>query len=224
MALIPPGVSRISVGKSRGCHSVPQEQINRLLVDLAESGRRVVRLKGGDPYLFGRGGEEALELCRSGIAFDVVPGITAAAGISSYAGIPLTHRGLSHGVRFVTGQLCNGEADAIDWRCYADPGTTLVIYMGLAGLSLISERLIEAGLDPATPAAAIHNGTLPTQKRVICDLADLPAEVANAGLPAPVTTIIGEVVRLSHALDWFQSGLDSDVRDDSDEMLDLARA
>lgn len=224
MALIPSGVSRFSVGKTRGCHSVPQDQINRILVDLAESGRRVVRLKGGDPYLFGRGGEEALELCRCGIEFEVVPGITAATGISSYAGIPLTHRGLSHSVRFVTGQLCNGEADAIDWRCYADPDTTLVIYMGLAGLSLISERLIAAGLSPSTPAAAIHNGTLSNQQKVISDLGNLSGAVKRAGLPAPVTTIIGEVVKLSHSLDWFQSELETDAQEDIDEILDLARA
>ena len=118
MDLIPHGVSRISVGKSRDCHTVPQPQINQLLVDLADSGRRVVRLKGGDPYLFGRGSEEALELRRHDIDFEVVPGITAASGVSSYAGIPLTHRGLSHNVRFVTGQLCNGDADAINWRCF----------------------------------------------------------------------------------------------------------
>ena len=224
MELIPPGVSRISVGKTRGCHSVSQDQINRLLVDLADSGRRVVRLKGGDPYLFGRGGEEALKLCRHGIDFEVVPGITAASGISSYAGIPLTHRDLSHSVRFVTGQLRKGGVDAIDWRCLADPNTTLVIYMGLAALGEICACLTEAGLDPSTPAAAIHNGTMPGQKKVISDLGCLPAEVARADLSAPVTTIVGEVVRLSTSLDWFQTGLDADIRDESDEILDLARA
>lgn len=224
MALIPSGISRISVGKSRGCHTVPQDQINQLLVDLAFSGRRVVRLKGGDPYLFGRGGEEALELRQHDIAFEVVPGITAASGIGSYAGIPLTHRNLSHSVRFITGQLQKGEADAINWHCVADPNTTLVIYMGLAGLARICASLIAAGLDPTTPAAAIHNGTLPNQQKVISDLACLPVEVERAELPTPVTTIVGKVVSLSHSLDWFQSDLDIESRDLSDEILDLARA
>ena len=224
MALIPHGISRISVGKTRGCHTVPQDQINQLLVDLAVSGRRVVRLKGGDPYLFGRGGEEALELRQHDIAFEVVPGITAAGGIGCYAGIPLTHRNLSHSVRFITGQLQKGEADAIDWRCVADPNTTLVIYMGLAGLPRICASLIAGGLDPTTPAAAIHNGTLPDQTKVISDLANLPVEVERAKLPAPVTTIVGEVVRLSASLDWFQSDPEIESRDQSDEILDLARA
>ena len=224
MALIPTGVGRISVGKSRGCHTVPQDQINRLLVDLAQSGRYVVRLKGGDPYLFGRGGEEALELHRAGIEFDVVPGITAAAGVSSYAGIPLTHRGLCRGVRFVTGQLQDGADGGIDWRCYADPETTLVIYMGLANLAQICAQLISAGLDPATPAAAVHEGTQPSQQKVISDLARLPVEVARAGLSSPVTTVIGEVVRLSDALDWFGDGAPAEAPELIDEGLDRARA
>ena len=224
MDLIPHGVSRISVGKSRDCHTVPQPQINQLLVDLADSGRRVVRLKGGDPYLFGRGSEEALELRRHDIDFEVVPGITAASGVSSYAGIPLTHRGLSHNVRFVTGQLCNGDADAINWRCFTDPKTTLVIYMGLAGLPRICARLIEAGLSPTTPAAAIHNGTLPNQRKVISDLAHLADDVALAEMPAPVTTIIGEVVALCDQLDWFEAEIKNRAGDESDEILDLARA
>ena len=224
MELIPHGVSRISVAKTRGCHTVPQDQINQLLVDLAISGRRVVRLKGGDPYLFGRGGEEALELCRHGISFEVVPGITAAAGISSYAGIPLTHRNLSHSVRFITGQLQHGEADAIDWHCVADPNTTLVIYMGLAGLPRICASLISGGLDPLTPAAAIHNGTLSDQRKVISDLACLPVEVERAELQSPVITIVGEVVRLSTSLDWYQPELELETGDESHEILDLARA
>lgn len=224
MELIPPGISRISVGKTRGCHTVPQNQINQLLVDMAVSGRRVVRLKGGDPYLFGRGGEEAMELSQHGIAFEVVPGITAATGISSYTGIPLTHRDLSHSVRFITGQLQQGDTDSIDWHCVADPNTTLVIYMGLAGLPRICANLIAAGLEPSTPAAAIHNGTLPDQSKVISNLACLPVEVERAKLPTPVTTIVGEVVGLSPALNWFQSDRKIESPDESDEILDLARA
>ena len=224
MEMIPHGISRISVGKTRGCHTVPQDQINQLLVDLAVSGRRVVRLKGGDPYLFGRGGEEALELRRHGIAFEVVPGITAAGGIASYAGIPLTHRNLSHSVRFITGHLQKGEADAFDWHCVADPNTTLVIYMGLAGLARICASLIAAGLDPSTPAAAIHNGTLPDQQKIISDLAWLPVEVERADLSTPVITIVGDVVRLSDSLDWFKPDLENESGEESDEVLDMARA
>ncbi len=224
MALIPPGVSRISVGKSRACHTVPQDQINDLLVDLATSGRRVVRLKGGDPYIFGRGGEEALELRRQGIDFDVVPGITAAAGVSTYAGIPLTHRGLSQGVQFVTGQLQHGDATVIDWQCLANPETTLVIYMGLANLPRICARLIAAGLDPATPAAAIHGGTREDQQKVVSNLDKLADDVERAGLRSPVTTIVGDVVRLSSELDWFdrlRATADGGIED---ETRDLARA
>lgn len=224
MALIPPGVSRISVGKSRACHTVPQDQINELLVDLATPGRRVVRLKGGDPYIFGRGGEEALELRRNDIDFEVIPGITAAAGISCYTGIPLTHRGLSQGVHFVTGQLQHGDAAAIDWRCLAKADTTLVIYMGLGNLPYICAELIAAGLDTTTPAAAIHRGTQATQQKVISTLAGLPVEVSRAGLRSPVATIVGQVVSLSEELDWFTNRGELAIEDFEHEGLDLARA
>ncbi len=224
MALIPPGVSRISVGKSRSCHTVPQDQINHLLVDLATSGRRVVRLKGGDPYIFGRGGEEALELHHHDIEFEVVPGITAAAGVSCYTGIPLTHRGLSQGVHFVTGQLQHGDAAAIDWRCLAKPDTTLVIYMGLSNLSHICAELIAAGLDTATPAAAVHRGTQSSQQKVISTLAGLPVAVSRAGLLSPVTTIVGDVVSLSGELDWFSDRSGPTTEEFDHESLDLARA
>jgi uroporphyrin-III C-methyltransferase/precorrin-2 dehydrogenase/sirohydrochlorin ferrochelatase/uroporphyrin-III C-methyltransferase len=146
MAWVPHGVSQISVGKSPGKHCVPQDQINEILVSLASAGRRVVRLKGGDPYIFGRGGEEALVLRQHGIPFEVVPGVTAAAGCSSYSGIPLTHRGLNHGVRFVTGHLQNDESLNVDWEKLADPDCTLVIYMGLANLQQICGELIRAGM------------------------------------------------------------------------------
>ncbi len=224
MALIPPGVSRISVGKSRACHTVPQDQINHLLVDLATSGRRIVRLKGGDPYIFGRGGEEALELRRHAIDFEVVPGITAAAGLSCYAGIPLTHRGLSQGVHFVTGQLQHGDADAIDWRCLARPDTTLVIYMGLSNLAYICAELIAAGLDTATPAAAVHRATQSSQQKVISTLAGLPVAVTRAGLSSPVATVIGDVVSLSDELDWFTTSVDDATEEFEHEDLDLVRA
>ncbi len=202
--LIPHGVSQISVGKSPGKHCVPQDQINDIIVHLALSGRRLVRLKGGDPYIFGRGGEEALVLRENGIPFEVVPGVTAAAGCSSYSGIPLTHRGLNHGVRFLTGHLQNNESLDIDWSKVADPDCTLVIYMGLANLQTICDELIRAGLPATTPAAAVHGGTTAQQRKVISDLTGLTAAVDDAGLESPVTTIIGQVVALSDHLDWFR--------------------
>jgi uroporphyrin-III C-methyltransferase/precorrin-2 dehydrogenase/sirohydrochlorin ferrochelatase/uroporphyrin-III C-methyltransferase len=222
LALIPQGVGRISVGKSAGMHCMPQRQINETLVSLALGGRRVVRLKGGDPYIFGRGGEEALVLRQKGIPFEVVPGVTAAAGCSSYAGIPLTHRGLSQGVRFITGHLQNGNRLDVDWEKIADPDCTLVIYMGLANLRQICKELIRAGLPATTPAAAIHGGSTPRQRKVIATLADLAKAVEHAALDSPVTTIVGSVVELSEALDWFQGDQDSGVEDD--ETFCLARA
>ncbi len=202
--LIPHGTSRISVGKALGNHCVPQDQINEIIVSLALSGRRLVRLKGGDPYIFGRGGEEALILRQHGIPFEVVPGVTAAAGCSSYSGIPLTHRGLCHGVRFVTGHLQNNEGLEADWSKLADPDCTLVFYMGLANLQTICRKLMRAGLPASTPAAAIHGGTTSRQRKVISNLAELSNAVSSAGLQSPVTTIIGSVVTLSDELDWFQ--------------------
>ncbi|TNF94265.1 MAG: uroporphyrinogen-III C-methyltransferase [Gammaproteobacteria bacterium] len=204
--LIPTGVSRIFVGKSVGKHCVPQEQINETIVNLAQSGRRVVRLKGGDPYTFGRGGEEALALKQHDLPFEVVPGITAASGCSAYSGIPLTHRGLNHGVRFLTGHFRNDEELDINWDKIADPDCTLVIYMGLGNLRRICEELVNAGLAATTPAAAVHNGTTAAQQKVISNLSELPEAVSRAGLEAPVMIIVGEVVALSDELDWFQNG------------------
>lgn len=223
LSLIPHGVGQISVGKSPGKHCVPQDQINEIIVSLALAGRRLVRLKGGDPYIFGRGGEEALVLREHGIPFEVVPGVTAAAGCSSYAGIPLTHRGLNHGVRFITGHQKNNESLAIDWTRVADPDCTLVIYMGLFNLPVICEELVRAGLPASTPAAAIHGGSSPQQRKVIATLDDLAEAVESAELKSPVTTIIGEVVSLSAELDWFNP--DNRNQDyDRYEALTLARA
>ena len=224
LALIPHGVGRISVGKSPGMHCVPQDQINDIIVSLARNGRRVVRLKGGDPYIFGRGGEEALVLRHHGISFEVVPGVTAAAGCSSYAGIPLTHRGLNHGVRFLTGHLQQGEALQVDWDKIADPECTLVIYMGLANLQQICNELVQAGLPDSTPAAAIHAGSTSQQRKVISTLADLAQAVTRAGLKSPVTTIIGSVVTLSDELDWFQAESRQYQEVDEDDTFRLARA
>jgi uroporphyrin-III C-methyltransferase/precorrin-2 dehydrogenase/sirohydrochlorin ferrochelatase/uroporphyrin-III C-methyltransferase len=224
LALVPAGVGRISVGKSPGHHCVPQQQINETLVGLALGGRRVVRLKGGDPYIFGRGGEEALVLRQHDIPFEVVPGVTAAAGCGSYAGIPLTHRGLNHGVRFLAGHLQANDALQVDWHKVADPDCTLVIYMGLARLKEICAELVAAGLEPNTPAAAIHGGTTRQQQKVIGKLDSLADAVAVAGLRSPVTIIIGRVVALSDALDWFGETNAIDDGSIGDEAFGMARA
>ncbi|CAA7626927.1 Uroporphyrinogen-III methylase [Candidatus Terasakiella magnetica] len=203
LALIPPQTERIYAGKALGNHHLIQDEINDLLLGLAQAGRDVVRLKGGDSFVFGRGSEEALHLARHGIAFEVIPGISAAAGCSTYAGIPLTHRGLATGVQFVTGHLREDRELELDWGKLADPATTLVIYMGLQALPEISAHLIAAGLAPDTPAAAIENGTTPRQRRVTGTLATLSDLTRAMGLQAPTLIVIGAVVSLSEDLDWF---------------------
>ncbi len=201
--LIPTGVARFFVGKSSGCHSVPQDEISRLLVRLARRNHRIVRLKGGDPFVFGRGSEEAMELHRNGIRYEVIPGITAASACTAYAGIPLTHRGLSRGVRLVTGHLRDGEDIELDWRALADAQSTLVVYMGLANISVICTKLIEYGLPADTPAAAIQDGTTQRQIKVLAQLDTLSARVADAGLHSPVTLVVGNTVSLANQLAWF---------------------
>ncbi|MGE5516303.1 MAG: uroporphyrinogen-III C-methyltransferase [Bacteroidota bacterium] len=203
MALVPPGAELIYAGKQSAAHHMPQERINELLIGLAQAGRDVVRLKGGDPFVFGRGSEEAEALAAAGIAFEVVPGISSASGCTTYAGIPLTHRGLAQGVRLVTGHWREGQPLEYDWHLLADPNCTLVIYMGLTHLGEITAKLIEAGLSADTPAAAVENGTTPRQRRVIATLAELPAQVAAAGMKPPTLLIIGKVVSLAGVLDWY---------------------
>lgn len=192
--LVPVGATRIYVGKARGAHHLSQPEINELLVRLARPDRLVVRLKGGDPFIFGRGCEEAEHLKAHGIPFAVVPGVTAAAGCAAAAGIPLTHRGFATGVRFVTGHCCSEPELPLNWASLADPDTTLVVYMGLARLGATCARLIEHGLPADTPAAAIASGTTPEQNTVRTTLAALPGEVAEARLEAPVLIVIGRVV------------------------------
>lgn len=201
--LIPGGVTRICAGKASGHHSMRQQEINELLASLAGSGRRVVRLKGGDPFIFGRGSEEALYLRHHGIPFEVVPGVTAAAACSAYAGVPLTHRGISRGVRLVTGHFRDGEPIELDWQGLADPETTLVIYMGLTSLPRVCAELAAAGLDPATPAMAVQDGTTARQRRVLGELRNLPERIGEAGLQAPVMIVIGRTVNLAAELDWY---------------------
>lgn len=208
--MVPAGVSRIYAGKALHRHHMPQEEINALLVTLAASGRTVVRLKGGDPFVFGRGSEEALELAAAGIPFEVVPGITAAQGCGTYAGIPLTHRGLSTGVRYITGHFRAGEEDLDhDWAKLADPDTTLVFYMGLTNLPRIRAKLLEHGLPDSTPAAAVQNGSTAGQRQVVGTLADLDGRVRAANLKAPAVLIIGKVVTLADRLSWFAPARDT---------------
>ncbi|WP_120994612.1 uroporphyrinogen-III C-methyltransferase [Stutzerimonas urumqiensis] len=196
LGLLPPTCSRHYVGKASGYHSLPQEDINRLLANLALRGLRVVRLKGGDPFIFGRGAEELEHLLGRGIACQVVPGITAAAGCTTYAGIPLTHRDLAHACQFITGHLQEDGELKLPWRSLAEGGQTLVFYMGLASLPKIAEKLIAAGLPADTPAALIANGTRPDQQVVRGTLAELPVLARDNRLSAPTLTVIGRVVGL----------------------------
>jgi uroporphyrin-III C-methyltransferase/precorrin-2 dehydrogenase/sirohydrochlorin ferrochelatase/uroporphyrin-III C-methyltransferase len=184
---------RFFVGKESGRHPVPQHKINSLLVGLASPGRTVVRLKGGDPFIFGRGSEEAEELRNHDIPYEVIPGITSASGCLAEVGVPLTHRGMATSVRLVTGHRKADESLDLNWKSLADPDTTLVFYMALANLPEISERLIEAGLAPDTPAAAIRGGTLPGQQLCTGTLADIARRVAEAGLVPPALIVIGQV-------------------------------
>jgi uroporphyrin-III C-methyltransferase/precorrin-2 dehydrogenase/sirohydrochlorin ferrochelatase len=194
---------RVYVGKRRAEHALPQDQINRQLVDLALQGKRVVRLKGGDPFIFGRGGEEIEELAAHGIPFQVVPGITAASGCAAYAGIPLTHRDYAQSVRFVTGHLKDGSTD-LPWNDLVAPAQTVVFYMGLVGLPIICEGMIRHGRSPDTPAALIQQGTTVHQRVFTGTLADLPALVARHEVHAPTLVIVGEVVLLRDKLAWFE--------------------
>ncbi len=202
MALVGPQARCLYVGKERSHHSLPQEGINELLVRLAREGRTVVRLKGGDPFVFGRGGEELQVLAAEGVPFEVVPGITAACGVASYAGIPLTHRDYAQSVTFVTGHLKDGSCN-LDWPALARPRQTVVIYMGLSGLATICARLVEHGLPASWPAAVVAHGTLAEQQVVCATLGTLAEAVAQAGLQSPALTIVGEVVGLRNELAWF---------------------
>ncbi|MFD1123410.1 siroheme synthase CysG [Methylophilus flavus] len=202
MELVRRDAELIYVGKSRDQHTLPQEEINALLARLALEGKRVLRLKGGDPFIFGRGGEEIETLMQHGVPFQVVPGITAANGVSSYAGIPLTHRDYAQACLFITGHLKDGTID-LDWQAMARPRQTVVIYMGLVGLEQICAQLIAHGVSTDMPAAVIQQGTTQKQRVVESTLAHLASDVAKAGLKPPSLTIIGEVVQLRSRLNWF---------------------
>ena len=206
LAHVRPEAQIIDVGKTSWTGTAPrQEEINAQLVAHARAGRRVVRLKGGDPFVFGRGSEEAAALVAAGIGFQVVPGVTSAIAAAAYAGIPVTARGFTQDVCFVTGHLDpHDPASQVRWQALAQGPGTLVILMGLDRLPLLTAGLISFGRAASTPAACIEQGTTPQQRVVVSTLEHLAADVAKAGLHAPAATVIGEVVRLRETLQWFQ--------------------
>lgn len=203
LAFAPASAERIYAGKRRNEHTMRQEEINRLLVRLAREGKVVIRLKGGDPFIFGRGGEEMMELAAHGIAFEVVPGITAASGVACYAGVPLTHRDHAQTCLFVTGHLKDGTAD-LDWELLMREHQTVVIYMGLNALPDICKQLIAHGAPPSRPIALVQNGTLGSQKILTGTLSDLPARAAQSQFTSPSLIIVGDVVKLQPSLSWFE--------------------
>ncbi|MHB8621887.1 MAG: siroheme synthase CysG [Sulfuricaulis sp.] len=203
LELIRRDAQRIYAGKERNNHTLPQEDINQLLVRLAKEGKRVVRLKGGDPFIFGRGGEEIDTLAAEGIPFQVVPGITAAAGCAAYAGIPLTHRDYAQSVVFVTGHLQDGTVD-LNWKALVQPNQTVVFYMGLHGIDTICRELIRHGMPSATTAALVQQGTTRNQRLLTGNLETLPAIVEQAQVQAPTLIIVGDVVQLHERLSWFK--------------------
>ena len=196
--LIPQPAERVYVGKEAGCHALPQEEINALLLRLARSGKRVVRLKGGDPFVFGRGGEEMDELRAAGIAVTIVPGITAALGAAASCGFPLTHRDHAQSCVFVTGHL-KDHSVALDWPALARPGQTLVFYMGITGLGIISNELIAHGLSGATPAGFVYKATLPEQRFVVTTLAELAATGRAEKIRPPALIVVGGVLSVAQA-------------------------
>lgn len=200
--LVPASAERVYAGKRSGRHSLPQPEIDALLVGLAAQGKRVVRLKGGDPFVFGRGGEEVLALQAAGIPFEVVPGVSAGAAVPAYAGIPVTHRGVSGSVTFVAGHSAAG-ASGEDWAALAACPGTLVVFMGLSSLAAIAGHLVAAGRAPTTPTAVISNGTTPSQRTVVSTLRDVAADVAAAGLQSPALLVVGDVVSLRERCAWF---------------------
>lgn len=202
LELVRKDAQRVYVGKQQSNHAVPQHDINRLLVEYAQQGLRVLRLKGGDPFIFGRGGEEIGELASHGIPFQIVPGITAASGCAAYAGIPLTHRDHAQSVRFLTGHLQGDKLD-LRWTELLDPQQTLVFYMGLGSLKEICEQLIQHGRDHHTPIAIIEQGTRPDQRVHISTLESVPTLLKAQAIKAPTLTIVGGVVSLHDKLRWF---------------------
>src|ERR671937_1668413 len=208
-----PDATRIFVGKGAGYHTMPQEQINALLVAHARQGRVVVRLKGGDPFVFGRGGEEAAALAAAGIPFEVVPGVSAAIAVPAYAGIPVTHRGHGSLMTVVTAHEC-APAAGVDWEALARVGGTLIIMMGVAALPRVTQRLRDGGRAPHTPAAIIEQGTTAQQRVVEGTLADLAERAAAANIRPPAITVVGAVAALRASLAWFEMASRQQTCDD----------
>ena len=202
IAMIPETAEKLYVGKAKSLHSLPQEEINALLAVKAKEGKVVVRLKGGDPFIFGRGGEELEELVSEGVPFEVVPGVTAAAGCAAYAGIPLTHRDYAQSVRFLTGHLKDGTTE-LPWNELVHPAQTLVIYMGLTGLESISQSLIRFGMRPSMPVAIVEKGTSRDQRVFTSTMKDIHQVAIDNEVKSPALLIIGEVVTLQEKLSWF---------------------
>jgi uroporphyrin-III C-methyltransferase/precorrin-2 dehydrogenase/sirohydrochlorin ferrochelatase len=202
--------TRICVGKAAGSIGSTQEDINALLIELANQGKRVVRLKGGDPFVFGRGGEELQALAKARINFSVVPGITAALGVAAYAGIPLTHRDFAHSVSFVTGHA-HGLGPEPDWRALAMPGATAVFYMGLARLDHIVEKLLQHGAAATRPAGIIAQGTTANQRVITATLATILDVSSKANLESPALLVVGDVVALHSTLAWFDTAAGVDL-------------
>jgi uroporphyrin-III C-methyltransferase/precorrin-2 dehydrogenase/sirohydrochlorin ferrochelatase len=204
--LCPTSALRVFAGKRSGCHTRSQDEINAILVEEARAGRTVVRLKGGDPFIFGRGGEEAEALAGAGIRFEVVPGVSAGTAIPAYAGIPLTHRDVTAEVVFLTGHDSASTPSPVEWARYAASPATLVVFMGLANLGDIARLLIEHGRDPRCPVAVISNGTTEAQRTAVAPLESIADEAASAGMAPPALIIIGDVVRMRDKLGWFEGG------------------
>jgi uroporphyrin-III C-methyltransferase len=203
MDLARPDARHIYAGKEASKHTLPQDSINQLLVELANEGLSVVRLKGGDPFIFGRGGEELETLAASGIPFEVIPGVTAASGCAAYSGFPLTHRDHAQAVTFVTGHLKDGTVN-LDWAALARPRQTVVFYMGIGAASEICRQMISHGLPADTPAAVVCNGTRIDQRTLLGTLGSLPQRIAEEGIEPPALIIVGSVVNLHEKLSWFE--------------------
>lgn len=203
LALIPPEAEAIDVGKESSHHLVPQKQINRILLEKAQAGKRVVRLKGGDPFLFGRGGEELELLAEQGIDFQVVPGVTSALSVPAYAGIPVTHRDFCASLHIVTGHAKAGSELHIDFDALRRTGGTLVFLMGVSSLPKICQGLLEVGMEPSMPAAVVESGTLPSQRKVVSTLEKLPEKARDARIKSPAIIVVGKVCGLSDCFDWF---------------------
>ena len=204
LGLIPAGVRRIDVGKEPGRHPVPQEEINRILWEEARAGRHVVRLKGGDPFVFGRGGEELEALARAGVDFEEIPGVTSAVAAAAYAGIPVTHRDYASSLHVITGHAREGAAPDIRFEALVRAGGTLVFLMGVTALPAIVKGLLEAGMDAGTPAAVVEQGTLPAQRRCGAALGTLAERAAEMGIRSPAVIIVGGVCALARELCWFE--------------------